>query len=99
MKKIEFLYLFTSAFTFANVTIIITPRGKIVNGITAYKNSYDKKYAKFVTDCQYYKVTKTWERGHETSAHLENGHRQKIKGRHIPYMKKGEYCHIPKEEL
>ena len=88
-----------SAVSFSKVNIIIRPRAGAFGTISGYQNSYNRQYAKFLDDCQYYKVSRTWTSGKDTYAQLENGNIQKLKGRHIPYIQIGEFCHIPKEEL
>ena len=75
-----------SAVSFSKVNIIIRPRAGAFGTISGYQNSY-------------YKVSRTWTSGKDTYAQLENGNIQKLKGRHIPYIQIGEFCHIPKEEL
>lgn len=99
MKKyILILTVVTSIISFSKINIIISPSGAAVNTIAGYQNSYNKQYAKFLDDCQYYRVQKTWTNGRDTYAQLENGNIQKLKGRHIPYMNIGEFCNIPKGE-
>lgn len=99
MKKfILILTVIMSIISFSKINIIIRPSGAVVNTVAGYQNSYNRQYAKFLNDCQYYKVQKTWKNGRDTYAQLENGNIQKLKGRHIPYMSVGEFCNIPEGE-
>ena len=99
MKKyILILTVVTSIISFSKINIIISPSGAAVNTVAGYQNSYNRQYAKFLDDCQYYRVVKTWTNGRDTYAQLENGNIQKLKGRHIPYMNVGDFCNIPEGE-
>ena len=99
MKKfILILTVIMSIISFSKINIIIRPSGAVVNTVAGYQNSYNRQYAKFLNDCQYYKVQKTWKNGRDTYAQLENGNIQKLKGRHIPYMNVDEFCNIPEGE-
>lgn len=99
MKKyVLILTVIMSIISFSKINIIIRPSGTVVNTVAGYQNSYNRQYAKFLDDCQYYRVQKTWTNGRDTYAQLENGNIQKLKGRHIPYMNVGEFCNIPEGE-
>lgn len=99
MKKyVLILTVIMSIISFSKINIIIRPSGTVVNTVAGYQNSYNRQYAKFLDDCQYYRVQKTWKNGHDTYVQLENGNIQKLKGRHIPYMNVGEFCNIPEGE-
>lgn len=92
------LTVIMSIISFSKINIIISPSGAVINTVAGYQNSYNRQYAKFLDDCQYYRVQKTWTNGRDTYAQLENGNIQKLKGRHIPYMNIGEFCNIPEGE-
>lgn len=103
MKKliipIAILAMQSLSFSSVGVNIIFRPKGTVLRNIGGYYNSENRDYARFLSDCQYYKVTRMWQRGKDTYVQLENGNIQKVKGIHLPYIQVGSYCDIPADKI